>query len=110
MFGAMTRGVAISERQGAETAPPMTLLNVADVRFMVVEYGDETSTKCREVVLVVDEKDGPAMYQTPGGMQWTTALKPFNAKLNKQLKDRLVARASGDASKSVPKKDAVDVV
>jgi len=108
MFSNKPQGVQIPMGQTQETAPVMTLVSLAEAQFYLATYGDEHGVQRREVVVSLPTVDGPAMYQTPNGEQWTESLRPFNSNLQKQFRAKLATREA-QKNPNIPTKDSVDV-
>ncbi len=102
-------GVRIPENQSTEQAPVMTVVGVLPCQWVFVSYGDERGNKHDVLALVVDGKAYPA----PNGDAWTAGFKPFTAKMNEQIMDKvtLLAQNSGNAKPfQPPALDTVDVL
>lgn len=96
-------GVTLPENQRSEEAPHLTVTNIVETKFVLVEYGDENGRKQTTLALIINGK----AFIPPQGTAWTASFKPFSKVINDQIMDKLALKATPQGT--VPTKDAVDL-
>jgi len=100
-----SQGVRIPENQSTEAAPTMKVTNVAVMKPLLIEWGNERGQKETSIAFVI----GGKVYVPPQYKIWTEGFRPLIEEIGKQV---IAALETQDASKSpvVPSEDTVDVV
>ena len=99
-------GVAIPQNQGLEPGTPMTVMNVTELKLILVEYVDENGRKKSPSLGVVV---GGKSYIWPQGEQVAAGFRSFVEAISKQVIGQLEAKKPGSTGAQVVMEGDVEI-
>jgi hypothetical protein len=88
----------------ASSATDLTVLSMADLQFLAVEYAD--NGKAKQALIV---SAGGILHMAPNGMEWLSKMQPLSEKFAANIQ-AVIDKHNGAPVENVPKEDAVDII